>query len=79
MKGLSRKILISILAISAMTVSSVSVSAMDIPIGNIGSTDISDTQEPKETLYTAIHNNVQVNMTENPVTRFKAYKYQLID
>ena len=61
MKGLARKTIAFVLAVSMVTVSA---SALEIPT-------LEETQEPQETLYTCIHNNIQVSITENPATMFK--------
>lgn len=61
MKGLARKTIAFVLAVSMVTVSA---SALEIPT-------LEEMQEPQETLYTYIHNNAQVSITENPATMFK--------
>lgn len=55
----------SIIITALLTMSiTVSASALEIPT-------LEETQEPQETLYTCIYNNIQVSITENPATMFK--------
>lgn len=55
----------SIIITALLTMSiTVSASALEIPT-------LEETQEPQETLYTCIHNNIQVSITENTATMFK--------
>lgn len=52
--------------ITALLTMSITVSASALEIPTLG-----ETQEPQETLYTCIYNNIQVSITENPATMFK--------